>query len=344
MALPLFLGLTAATSATIGTKSVMSGAIKNHKAHELAESTKTKHNALVARYNTSLSSVTKALDSLGMLELEILGSFSIFADAIEQIHNRPIFYAPSKKEINLNTYTPEELVDAAKGADILVNSFNSTMVGIAGGIATSGATMTAVSAFGTASTGTAITALTGVAKTNATMAALGGGALSVGGGGMALGSLMLGTTSIGVGIALGGFMFDKLASKKLEKQEEISNQIQEEENFINGSCNFFEKLKIYVHRYFNAMNDVNIIYKNYLNKLQVVVANYNDWNELSYNEKLIIENCSSVVFLLYNMCKVPLVYKTEDNKSTKINYVNLEDSIVDAVNYVEAHKADVMQK
>ena len=49
-----------------------------------------------------------------------------------------------------------------------------------------------VMALGTASTGAAIGGLTGVAATNATLAWLGGGALAAGGGGMALGSMVLG--------------------------------------------------------------------------------------------------------------------------------------------------------
>ena len=55
--------------------------------------------------------------------------------------------------------------------------------GIAAGAAGIGATTTAVSAFGTASTGTAISALSGSAATSATLAAVGGGSIATGGGG-----------------------------------------------------------------------------------------------------------------------------------------------------------------
>ena len=56
--------------------------------------------------------------------------------------------------------------------------------------------------FGVASTGTAISALSGAAATNAALAWLGGGALAVGGGGMAAGNAFLALAGP-VGCAIG---------------------------------------------------------------------------------------------------------------------------------------------
>lgn len=64
-------------------------------------------------------------------------------------------------------------------------------VGIGLGIAAGWGTVAAISAWGTASTGTAIASLSGAAATNASLALLGGGSLAAGGGGVALGSLIL---------------------------------------------------------------------------------------------------------------------------------------------------------
>lgn len=74
--------------------------------------------------------------------------------------------------------------------------------------------------FGAASTGTAISALSGAAFTNAALAWLGGGALATGGGGMAAGSAFLalagpvGWTIAGVSIVASGLMFFKTNSDK----------------------------------------------------------------------------------------------------------------------------------
>ena len=63
-------------------------------------------------------------------------------------------------------------------------------------------TLAAISAWGTASTGTAIASLSGAAATNASLAVLGGGTVAAGGGGVALGSLAL-TGIIGVAAIAG---------------------------------------------------------------------------------------------------------------------------------------------
>ena len=80
------------------------------------------------------------------------------------------------------------------------------------------ATTSAVMAFGAASTGTAISSLSGAAATNATLAWLGGGSLAAGGGGMAAGSVVFGTitaTTTGVfALAAAGIVASAYYSKK----------------------------------------------------------------------------------------------------------------------------------
>ena len=76
--------------------------------------------------------------------------------------------------------------------------------GVGGGVAVAGGSiLTALATtFGTASTGAAISSLSGVAATNAVLAWIGGGTIAAGGGGMALGSTILGLMGpVGWGIA-----------------------------------------------------------------------------------------------------------------------------------------------
>lgn len=78
------------------------------------------------------------------------------------------------------------------------------------GVATLGPTaaMAVATTFGTASTGTAISVLSGAAATNAALAWLGGGAIAAGGGGMAAGKILLALAGpVGwtiSGLAIGG--------------------------------------------------------------------------------------------------------------------------------------------
>lgn len=88
------------------------------------------------------------------------------------------------------------------------------------------AAMGIATSFGVASTGTAISALSGAAATNAALAWLGGGALAAGGGGMAAGNAILalagpvGWTIAGLSIVASGLMFFKTKSDK-ERLENV---------------------------------------------------------------------------------------------------------------------------
>jgi hypothetical protein len=74
-----------------------------------------------------------------------------------------------------------------------------------------------VGLFGTASTGAAISGLSGVAASNATLALLGGGSLAVGGGGMALGAAVLSGIAAGPALMIGGFVLGGAGEKALTK-------------------------------------------------------------------------------------------------------------------------------
>ena len=99
------------------------------------------------------------------------------------------------------------------------------VAGIGAGVAVAAlgptAAMGVATTFGVASTGTAISTLSGAAATNAALAWLGGGALAAGGGGMAAGSAFLalagpiGWTIAGVAVISSGLMFWKTKSDKV---------------------------------------------------------------------------------------------------------------------------------
>lgn len=85
------------------------------------------------------------------------------------------------------------------------------------------AAMAIATTFGTASTGTAISALGGAAATNAALAWLGGGALAAGGGGMAAGNALLALAgpvgwAIGGAALVGGAFFARSKNKAVAEE------------------------------------------------------------------------------------------------------------------------------
>lgn len=97
---------------------------------------------------------------------------------------------------------------------------------IGGALASLGA-YGAVGAWATASTGTAIGTLSGAAATNATLAWLGGGALSAGGFGMAGGMVALGGIALAPALAIAGLVMAKHSEKSLTEAQKYAAKVDE---------------------------------------------------------------------------------------------------------------------
>lgn len=98
--------------------------------------------------------------------------------------------------------------------DIAIDNPGKTLILIGATVATGGlatmaaptiaATLGSVGLLGSASTGATIAGLHGAALTNASLAALGGGSLAAGGGGVALGTAVVGSTGAAVAAGVTG--------------------------------------------------------------------------------------------------------------------------------------------
>lgn len=88
-----------------------------------------------------------------------------------------------------------------------------------------GAALWGVTTFAAASTGTAISGLTGAAATNATLAWLGGGSLAAGGGGMAAGAIVLNLIMIAPAAFITGITVGIVGARQRTKAQEYAAKI-----------------------------------------------------------------------------------------------------------------------
>lgn len=335
MPLPFILGGIAAVAGAAGVASGVSGAKKMKDANDTMRIAQNRHEKNIERFKEHNKMTTEKMDSLGKKELEILKSFERFSKAIEKIQNKPEFKAYKKESIEIPKYDAEELKEVSVGAGVLLGGLGGAAAGTAGGFAAAGATTAAVMALGTASTGTAIASLSGVAATNATLAALGGGAVAAGGGGMAVGSAVLGAATLGVGLLVGGVIFNITGSSISDKADEAWRQMNEAEKEIDKICEYLDQLRDVAYKYILSVEKVEKSYKYNLNKLENILKIKRDWNNFSYEEKLITENTILLVGLLYNMCKVELVLKSNnENELNKINKIKVDDTIKGASDFL----------
>lgn len=335
MPLPLILGVGAAIAGVAGIGGGINGGMKMKKAKDTMEAAQYRYNSCMRKMEDKNKKTIDRMDKLGKLELEILKNFDEFSDVFEKIKNRPMFKKIDKNGVEIPAFDGKRLKEVYVGAGVLLGGIGGAGAGAAGGIAAGGiaaggATTATVMALGSASTGTAISTLSGAAATNATLAALGGGSLAAGGGGMALGSMILGEATLGVGLLVGGMIFNFTGNKLSDKADEAMQEVRSIEKKANTICNYLDELKTISMKYYDSLVSVKNIYEKYLLKLKdIVEINLKqDWNDFSEEEKLITENTVLLVGLLYNMCKVELVKKSSNkNDINKINKEDIELSI-----------------
>ncbi|MDE6561614.1 MAG: hypothetical protein K2K75_09550 [Muribaculaceae bacterium] len=331
MPLPLILGIGAAIAGATGVGLGIKGAVDLSDAKDTLKKAQERDERNVKRHTEQNKATLKALDAVGEQEMRILASFEEFSKLIQKIQNKPEFANIKVGVTKIPEIDYGQLKKASVGGAILVGGLSGAALGTAGGFAASGATTAAVMALGTASTGTAISTLSGVAATNATLAALGGGSIAAGGGGMALGSAILGGATLGVGLLVGGIIFSMTGSNITGKADKAWNTMLENEKKIDETCKYLSSLKLNAETYNLALIDLNLKYRGLLSEAKQTLEKYEyngrvEWSSLSARHKLLIENLVLIVSVLYNMCKVKLVKKTGmDNYS--VNYTEINDAL-----------------
>lgn len=325
MPLPFILGGIVAVAAVAGVGSGIKGGMKMKDANDTMESAKRMQRRAINKFEENNKKTTKQMDSIGETELSILSSFEEFADLMENIQGRPEFKKYSKEDIKLPEYTAEELREVSAGAGVLMGGLGGAAAGTAGGFAAAGATTSAVMALGTASTGTAIASLSGAAATNATLALLGGGTIAAGGGGVALGTAVLGGATLGVGLLVGGMIFNVTGSKLSEKADEAYSQARKTEKSVDEIVGYLKELYESAKSFEDCLKEVKEQYQKRMDIMKVVVYVQKrvNWDEFTETEKKITENLILLVGLLYKMCQVKLVLQTEDD--SEVNQVNKEE-------------------
>ena len=325
MPLPFIIGGLAAAAALGGIGSGIYGGVKMKEANDTMKIAERKQERAIAKLKKRDRETTTMMDGIGKKELSILQSFGEFTDLIEKIQGRPVFKTYQKEGIKLPKYQGEELKKVSTGAGILIGGLGGAAVGTAGGFAAAGATTSAVMALGIASTGTAIASLSGIAATNATFAALGGGAIAAGGGGMALGTVVLGGATLGVGLLVGGVIFNITGSKLSDKADEVYRQAKKTETESNKIISYFDSLCTSAKIFENNLKKVNDEYKKRFKILNNIVNmdGKTEWYKLTESERLLIENLVMLVGFLYKMCQIKLVLKSDNGDD--INTVNKEE-------------------
>lgn len=273
----------------------------NRWAKEEYEEEQSKLNALRKKTNSKM-------EALGSLKVNIYreGSLKDFVKIFKQIKNIDF---EDKLDLNLsiNDEDYKDILEIEK--DIL------KITELAGG-ATAALGSGALAGFGafggagmlaTASTGTAIGSLSGVAATNATLAWFGGGSLAAGGLGMAGGIAVLGGIVAGPVIAVaGGMMAAKAETAKNEARSNLDKARAAVEEMKTAEV-VVSEIKTRVTEFINILKPLNDDFEDLIDKLEDIVDKSNDYSTYNEFDKKIVLITISVAQTIKNICDVAII-------------------------------------
>jgi hypothetical protein len=165
------------------------------------------HGRAVEKYNATLENFRKKAENLYITRQQSVGIIEDIERLINSIANSPKDFEATFVRIRTERKKFRQTEDyAAEAYKNAIGTGAGVVAGVASGVAIASmaptVAMWVATTFGTASTGTAISTLSGAVATKAALAWLGGGALAAGGGGVAAGQALLALAGpIGWGIS-----------------------------------------------------------------------------------------------------------------------------------------------
>lgn len=260
----------------------------------------------------------KAINSLGYRKIEILNdSIGSFINSFEKLHRIELSDSGEFSDYQ-NLKMDEQSFCKLKEMNTMASS-------LLGGAA-SGAMAGAVTAFGAygaamtfgacATTGTAISTLSGAVLTNATLAFLGGGALSAGGLGMAGGTAVLGGLVAGPALAVLGFVVGAKASKN--KDEAYANlakaeEFEEEMKTVRVLCN---AIRMRANMFERTLLKLNALFCPLVYSMEKIIENRGtNFSTFTYEEKSVVASALATANAIKSVLDTPIL--TEDGNLTK---------------------------
>ena len=155
---------------------------------------------------------------------------------------------------------------------------------------------------------------------------------------MAAGAAALGAATLGVGLLVGGAIFNFTGGKLSDKADEAWDQMLKAEAQINTICAYLVDLRGISKKYYDVVSKVDAIYRKHLSELKdiVYIQGHTDWRTFTAEQRKITENTVLLVGLLYSMCKIALVLKGEnENDMNKINKTEINRAINNANTVLE---------
>ncbi|AAP77544.1 hypothetical protein [Helicobacter hepaticus] len=301
--IPILLGGAALATAGYGVKKAIDAYDDSQTAELYHERAKKKFNQSQARLDSKSAKVQKRFESLGQLQEQIVtDELERYADIVDKLK--------LKDNADLQDIVGKETLDGVANIQQSIVSLETTLGGLTGG-ALAGA-LTGFGMYGgvgllaSASTGTAIASLSGVAATNATMAWLGGGSLAAGGLGMAGGTMVLGGIVAAPVIAVMGSVFAAKAEEKKYDAYAYYDSVVAVCETMEAQGLVWEQLSKRAKEKRSTLKESRVVFDASLEKIEDIMENKgvtdikNSWNDDEHRELMTLMQLAEVIVAVIN--------------------------------------------
>ncbi len=327
--IPVLLGGAALATAAFGAK-------KGYDAYSDTQETEEYHNKAQRLYNSTANKVNKyrsdaqnSFETLGELQTMIMQeSLKRYEDIIDRLD--------VKDNISFKDILSVETLKNIDSVRESIVTIQNTLGGFVGGAA-AGA-MAGFGAFGgagllaSASTGTAISSLSGVAATNATLAWFGGGSLAAGGLGMAGGTFVLSSIVAAPVIAVAAFVFAASAEKKKYNAQAYYDSVEALCESMEAEGLIWKEIKNKAKEKVNTLRDLNNAFIPLLDFVENAMQTYgheiSKWDEQSrFKLKTMMQNAETIV----NIINAPIMNDDDSLTRDLLNHQQKCKSFMDEI-------------
>jgi hypothetical protein len=187
-----------------------------------------------------------------------------------------------------------------------VDALKSALAGGAAGAGAGFMSFGAVGSLAAASTSTPIASLTGVAATNATLAWFGGGAISAGGYGMAVGTYVLGGIVAGPVLAVGGMVLDARARSAVEDAQANFSRAKKAVHQMGTARSVARAIQVRAEQVTHILERLGAMFVPMVRDLERIVQHQTDFRRLTRAEREHTYVAASFAKTLKNLMDTPL--------------------------------------
>lgn len=316
MILPFaFIGIAAATGA-VGAEKALKAGLDVHVAKKINRSANQIVEDSTEMINIQRALCSEALIKLGEEKIFILNeNMKTFLDVFKKLKNVNFKETEGLSELSKFHIDKKEFVELEKLCDFAVSLAGGGVAGAVGGALAAFGAYSAAQTLAFASTGTAISSLSGAAATNATLAFFGGGSLAAGGWGMAGGTMVLGGLVAGPALLVMGLVAGKAAEKSLNQAKMNRLEAQQLEQQLYTASKQCEAIRRRTYMFYNLLAKLDSYFLPCIFKLEEIVKNEGyDYSRYTIESKRDIASCVSTAVSIKSVLDTQLL--TDDGLLT----------------------------